>query len=338
MTNTCLELCAPIGGERREVSRLDFFDAREGEAKALELVNAEATVRVVGLGPRSARRSRCRERHESGVLRSWAVAPETFNSEIGDVHERRGDRPSFTNEFVGASDSLIERERPPRPLEVGRGGRRFVAIMIVLAALLGGGGWALWYWSEPISEWFAGIRSEAEDEAVEDEPEVEEPEPAAPEVEPAAPEPEKVFGIAGTPEGTPSADPASTPNPDSTPPSDQPPVEPTPTPSSTSTKVEATATQVSGKVSSSAVSSRLAAVDEALTVCWAEAAKAGTKGPVALQLSLNIKWNGRTNGISVTGGSDALQTCVRKAVPTGGWPQPSDGGDAKVTRKWTLGG
>ena len=79
-------------------------------------------------------------------------------------------------------------------------------------------------------------------------------------------------------------------------------------------------------------------LDDALPECWKQAIAAGAKGPVELTLDFTIRWSGRTSGVSVSGGTSALQACVRKAVPGANWPQPRDGGDAKVTRRWTLGG
>jgi hypothetical protein len=215
-----------------------------------------------------------------------------------------------------------------------------LGILLVSAALIGGG-WSLWYWSAPIGAWIAGLGRETETEA--------ELEPApievAPEVEPPPTPPaelEKVFGIRGAPD---DAGPELPTEPElpvepQTPPTEpELPVEPqTPAAPRVSTTIQSTATKVRGKVSGAAVASRLALVDAALPSCWADAIEAGATGPVELELSLGIRWSGHANGIGVSGGSDALDKCVRAAVPGAGWPKPRDGGDASVTRRWTLGG
>ena len=46
---TCLDACFPIGGKPSQVTRLDF-DGSEGQGMALEVVNAQAPIRVVGAG------------------------------------------------------------------------------------------------------------------------------------------------------------------------------------------------------------------------------------------------------------------------------------------------
>lgn len=269
--------------------------------------------------------------------------PETFSSEIGDVHARRGDQPSFTNEFRGASESLIERERPPGLIDVGRRGRRVALVLVLLVLVLGGGGWALWYWSEPIGEW---ILSWGADEPAEPAVAVE-PEPAdvAPDEGAASDQPERVFGVQGAGDGGPAAPPSDAPPSDAAPSDaavEPPPPEPAPVvppaPAVTPATIEITATTVQGRVASSTVSARLAPVETALEGCWEQAAaKPGAKRPVDLRLRFSIKWNGRAFGIAVTGGApEAVRTCVRRAVPTSGWPHPSDGGDAVVTRTWTL--
>lgn len=198
----------------------------------------------------------------------------------------------------------------------------------------------MWYWSAPLGAWIGGIGRDTDDAATTEDAEPVEVAPT-PEVEPlpTPDQPEKVFGIRGGPD-----DHVPTPElPAELPPELPPelPVEPqTPDapPPATSTKIQTTATQVRGKVSSGAVASRLAVVDAALPSCWADAVKAGATGPVVLELSLTIKWSGSANSIGVTGGSDPLNKCVRAAVKGSGWPKPSDGGDASVTRSWTLGG
>lgn len=273
------------------------------------------------------------------------VVPETFSSEIGHV-QREDDRASFTNEFRGASDSLIERDRPPRPLDVSRRPRRVLLATVLLAGLLGGGGWALWYWSEPIGEWIASWNPS---QAPASTPEPVEPvESAQPEPEqPSEPEPPREFGVKGAPEGS-SSEAPSTPSPIDTPqpqpsePGSEPgeglPVEPLDTSPSKAASVAIGATSVRGKVASSTVSSRLAPVDAALETCWASAAaKPETKRPASLNLRFGIKWNGRAFGIAVDGDApESVRECVREALPSSGWPQPRDGGEATVTRSWSL--
>lgn len=275
--------------------------------------------------------------------------PETFSSEIGHV-QPNSDRSSFNDEFRGASDSLIERDRPPHPIHVGRRGRRLLFVIVVLA-VLGSGGWAVWYWSEPIGEWIASWnRSEAPVSASDP---VEPEEPAQPEPVPSEPEPEPVFGVKGAPEGSEPAPPIEPPidnptidNPAIDPP--QPiepgeglPVEPLDTPPTSTSKaasVAVAATNVRGKVASASVSSKLAVVDKALEGCWTSAAaKPETKRPASVKLRFGIKWNGRAFGIAVEGDApEAVRKCVREAVPSSGWPQPRDGGEAQVSRDWSL--
>ncbi len=263
--------------------------------------------------------------------------PETFSSEIGDLHERRGDRPSFTNEFEGASDSLIERERPPRPIDVGRRGRRLMFWLIFSLALVGGGGWALWYWSESIGEWIASWNASDEPE-----PTVQpQTEPTPVEQPPAEPKPTKVFGVKGAPEDSEPTTPVTPPTiptdgeslpvvPLDSPPANQPTVKPA--------SVVTASTSVRGKVSSAKIGSKLAVVDTALKGCWTTAAaKPETKRPASLSSSFSIKWNGRLLSSSVTGDApESVKACVREALPSSGWPQPRDGGEGQVTRTWTL--
>jgi hypothetical protein len=252
--------------------------------------------------------------------------PETFSSEIADVDERRGE-PSFTSEFRGASDSLIERDRPPRALDIGRRGRRMMLVLILSVAALGGGGWALWYWSEPIGEWIASFGSDAEQQPAA----ADEPPPAEPAVvEPPPAEPEKVFGVKGAPEG--SERPSTQPPAVTAPPGELP-SEP-----SKPASVTVASTSIRGKVSSASVGSRLAGVETALQGCWTSAAaKPETKRPATLTVRLGIKWNGRLLSTTIEGDApDSVEGCVREALPGSGWPQPRDGGDATVERSWTL--
>lgn len=196
-----------------------------------------------------------------------------------------------------------------------------MAAIVLLTGLLGGGGYALWYWSEPIGEWIASWTADwaAEDEPA-DEPAVVEPEPETPT------EPAREFGVQGVQDDS------------ETPSTKTPPVQPEPAPVPTIASIETASTAVSGKVSSSTVKARLAPVDAALKGCWQTAAsKPETKRSVELRLRFSIKWNGRSFGVSVTGEApESVRTCVRDALPRTGWPQPRDGGDANVTRVWTL--
>jgi hypothetical protein len=265
-------------------------------------------------------------------MRLGAVAlklvPETFSDEIGDVHEQRGGpRHTFSNEFRGASDSLIERERPLRPLEASRRGRRLVRWVIVIAAALGGAGWALWSWSEPLGEWL--LSWGAEDEvATASTPE---PEPASPPQPAPQPEPQQPAALDETPSET-TGEPTDEPG------SPEPEPEPAPTPTPAKTTVTVRSTRVRGAVSSSRVSTRLAAVDRALQGCWTSAvAKPETKRPAEVTLNFSIRWNGRAQGISVSGDApEDLRRCARDALPITGWPMSSDGGNVTVNRTWTL--
>ena len=275
---------------------------------------------------------------------------ESFSSELGELPDRPGD--SFSNEFRGASMSTIERERPPRALDIGRGGRRLMLGLILGLAALGGGGWALWYWSEPIGEWIASwnpSESPAGEagSAVADGAEPAEPvEPVPPSVEPdptpVAPEPGTLVEPvppAPLPQPIPGGELPVEPL-DRVDGEDPLPVEPLDRPpTGPDGRVEAvsvTATTVRGRVSESTVTARLAPVDEALAACWAKAAAAHGR-PANLSLRFTIKWNGRAQGVLVGGDApDAVERCVEEAVPTSGWPQPRDGGEASVSRQWKL--
>jgi hypothetical protein len=269
------------------------------------------------------------------------VAPETFSSELGDAHEH-GDakRDSFSNEFRGASQSLIETHRPPSIN--GRGRVGLVFAIVLLFASLGGGAWALWYWSEPIGQWIAGLGRQTDPADSEPASEAEQPVAALTPDLPVEPAVEKVFGIRGVPDGS-SNDPVPLPTPEPPLPSETQPLQPDPPtqpdapvqPSPSGGSIQIMSTDVRGKVAASAVNARLAKLDEALAGCWT---KAGATGPVELVLRFGIKWNGQAQAISLVGGSEALHGCVRAALPTSGWPQPRDGGEAKVTRTWKLAG
>ena len=76
------------------------------------------------------------------------------------MHERKPDS-SFSTEFRGASDSLIERDQRPDPIGGGGRGGRVLLVIVLLAGVLGGGGYALWYWSEPIGECIASWKIDA---------------------------------------------------------------------------------------------------------------------------------------------------------------------------------
>jgi hypothetical protein len=254
------------------------------------------------------------------------VPPETFSSELRDVHERRGvDRDSFNDEFRGASDSLIAKERPP--LVGGRGRGAVVALVVTLMLpLLLGGGIALWVWKVEIGNWLAGNGPQVEPAvAPEPSPEANEQAVTTPTPDPP-PEPavERVFGIRGAPD-------PSEPDPTPEPAQPDPPAQPTPS----SNEVEAVSTTVRGNVASTAVNANLDKVDAALVDCWA---KAGVSGPVELELSFGITHDGDLQAVSLRGGSEALQACVRLALPTSSWPQPRNAGETSVTRTWKLGG
>lgn len=259
--------------------------------------------------------------------------PRTFGSDIGHVQERGSDQ-SFSDEFRGASDSLIERDRPPRPLDIGRRGRRMMFWLIFAIVVVAGGGTALWYWSEPIGEWIASWNAADEPQPATD---TQEPEPAPVQDPPTEPDPTKVFGVKGV-EGSetsmPVVDPPVDPTGGEGVPVEPLDTEPLPKPAS----VSVASTTIRGKVSSASVGSRLAVVDKALEGCWTSAAaRPETKRPATLTLSFGIKWNGRSLSSSIEGDAPAaVQACVREALPGSGWPQPRDGGDASVVRRWTL--
>jgi hypothetical protein len=253
------------------------------------------------------------------------VPPETFSSELHDVHERRpGDRDSFNDEFRGASDSLIASDRPELVGGRGRGAVIAMAVTLMLPVLIGGG-LALWYWSVPIGHWLAGTEPQDESTA-EPEPEAAEPVAVTPTPDaPPQPAVEKVFGIRGTPDG-------SEPSPTTAPVQADPPLQP----DASAGTIAAVSTTVRGNVGSTAVNAELDELDAALLACHA---KAGASGSVELVLSFGITRDGNLQAISLGGGSEALHACVREALPTSGWPQPLDGGDgeASVSRTWKLG-
>jgi hypothetical protein len=259
---------------------------------------------------------------------AWAVSNETFSSELRDVHERRpGERDSFNDEFRGASDSLIAKDRPE--LVGGRGRGAVIALVLTLSLpVLIGAPVAIWYWAEPIGHWLAG--TEAQVEATEP---AMEPEPVAPVAVTPTPEPpavEKVFGIRGAPDGS---DPGPTPEPVQP---DAPVQDPPLQPDAPASQIEAVSTTVRGNVGSTAVSAELDKLDAALVACWT---KTGASGSIELQLDFGITRDGNLRDISLSGGSEALHTCVREALPTSSWPQPLDGGggEASVNRTWKLG-
>jgi hypothetical protein len=268
------------------------------------------------------------------------VERETFSSELRDVHERRpGDRDSFNDEFRGASDSLIEKDRPSMVGGRGRGAVVAMAVVLLLPLLIGGG-IALWYWRVPIGSWLAGTEPAAEIEpepAAKEQPVIAAPTPDLPPAEPAV---EKVFGIRGVPDEN-----APLPTPEPVQP--EPPVQPDPPaqpnpqpippvqPTAVGSKIEAVSTNVSGSVESTAVSIALDKLDQPLAACW-EQAKAAATEPIELELSITITRDGTMQTYSVGGGNEGLNACVRAAVPSTGWPRPR-AGVASVTRTWKLG-
>jgi hypothetical protein len=260
-----------------------------------------------------------------------AVERETFSSEFRDVHERRpGDRDSFNDEFRGASDSLIEKDRPSMVGGRGRGAVVAMAVVLLLPLLIGGG-IALWVWRVPIGSWLAGSEPETETEPVAKDPVVAAPIPDLPPAEPAV---EKVFGIRGAPDEN-----AALPIPEPVQP--EPPVQPDPPaqpnspvqPTPPGSKIEAVSTNVSGTVASTAVSLALDKLDPPLAACWANA---GAPEPIELELSLTIARDGSMQTYSLGGGNEGLNACVLAALPSKGWPRPREG-VATVTRKWKLG-
>lgn len=264
--------------------------------------------------------------------------PETFSSEFRGLQERRpADRDSFNEEFRGASDSLIAKDRPELVGGRGRGAVVLMAVTLMLPVLIGGG-LALWYWAVPIGHWLAGDAPRAEP-AVEAEPEADEVAPPTPEPAPA-PEVEKVFGIRGVPDG--EADPTPEPaqpdapvQPPDPPVQPNPPVQPPVQPNPSNSKLEAVSTNVRGNVGSTAVNASLDQLDAALLDCWA---KAGAGGSIELELSFGITRDGTLHAIALGGGSEALHACVRATLPMSGWPAPQAGGEASVSRTWKLGG
>src|SRR5690349_11103979 len=74
-----------------------------------------------------------------------SIMNETFSSDLrGPEHHDPRDRHSFNSEFIGASDSLIKKDRPA--LIGGRGwGGILLTIFIVFLPVFAIGGWAVWY-------------------------------------------------------------------------------------------------------------------------------------------------------------------------------------------------
>lgn len=179
------------------------------------------------------------------------------------------------------------------------------------------GGLAMWYWAVPIGRWLSGDAPPAEP-TVASEPEMAQQAAPMPTPDPP-PEPavEKVFGIRGAPDGS-EPEPAQA----------DVPVQ------AAGSKIEAVSTNVRGNVGSTAVSASLDKLDTTLASCWAEA---GASGSVELELSFGITPDGGLHAIALSGGSEALQACVRAAVPMSGWPGPQVG-EASVSRTWKLGG
>lgn len=276
--------------------------------------------------------------------------PETFSSEIGDLHEGRPNQPdqSFDGEFVGAGDSMLRDRRPPTALESSGGGKKALIVLAVLLAVGGGAGWAVWHWWEPIRAQLglAGADGEqtAEDAGEAGDAVATNAEVGAETGDESGSEDTDSGDAAEPSEGegegegeTEAPEPASTetgepPEPAGTE------TGPAPEPTPAAPKVEILSTAVRGRVSQSTIESKLVKVDQALDGCWADAVGAGAKGPIELVLKFSIRWNRKASAIKVTGegASSELTKCVRRAVPVGGWPEPRDLGTAHVTRRWTL--
>lgn len=266
--------------------------------------------------------------------------PNTFSSEIGDVHERGSRRDSFSSEFLGASDSMIESDRRPPAIDSGPGIGRILVPIVLVAIVLGVGAGLVWHFSDEIGGWISSLGDEPADDTAGATETGDEPEPPVPDVA-AEPDPaaDKVFGIRGAPgEGGDEPSPSPTPEPAVDPtPTPTPTPAPTPTPPTGEASIAVKDTKVRGKVSAGRVESRLQRATTDLTKCWKDAVAKGTaKGPSELGVSFRIKWSGKRGGLTFTGGTPGLQTCVRDAIPVGGWPQPRDGGEASVSRTWTL--
>ena len=82
----------------------------------------------------------------------------------------------------------------------------------------------------------------------------------------------------------------------------------------------------------------MSAIDDEVTKCWASAVASGDQSEHTLELHFTIRWNRKATAVKASGAglSTTMIDCVDEAVPRSGWPEPSDLGDAKVSRRWTL--
>ncbi|NVB41087.1 hypothetical protein G6O69_24825 [Pseudenhygromyxa sp. WMMC2535] len=278
---------------------------------------------------------------------------QTFDSEIGDVHEGGRRLRTFDDEFEGLPGSQLRDDRPSTMIDRGRRLRAVLSITLILGltALVA---WVVWLWWEPISAW-AGLASDQEQDQVadaqagagsEDGLEVEGADEGvdgdAGEVSALEGEAGEASATAAEPEDAPASASGSADAGEVTDAGSQPEAgadsQPASTPTPAAAKVEVASTSVRGRVSQASVESKLKSVDEALAGCWTTAVAGGASGPISLELRFTIKWNRRLKSTSVSGeGAPAAVTdCVRQALPGAGWPEPRDLGDATVTRTWTL--
>ncbi|MCA9686577.1 MAG: hypothetical protein KC457_30710, partial [Myxococcales bacterium] len=224
---------------------------------------------------------------------------DTFDSEIGDVHERGGRRRTFDDEFRGLPGAELEDRRPPSVIG-GRSGRGLlvVGIVLVVVALLAGIGWAVVTWGPEVGDRVRERLAAREQAAAEAQKQVGEgaSEPVTTE-EPSEP---ATTGAPSEP-STPDDPPTSV---------EPPPIQPESAPVA---KVEQAALDLHGRVSKDAVASKLKPVDSALDACWKQAVASGSRGPLTLELRFSIKWNRRLSGLAVSGEGvpTAVSDCVR---------------------------
>ncbi len=283
-------------------------------------------------------------------------------------HEKRRKLGTWSTEtggtpFEGASDSMIDKHRPGLALDPGRRSRTWIWVLIVFVLLIVGGGVTAWLWGDDIAAWFTSS-GESDTDA---EPADTEAAPSDENGEETGAAATGATGPSGGTGATGAATGATTGSATGTAPTgaastggDAPPhawplpatggetptpATGTPTPATgTPTPATGTPTPTAGRsevswaslstssVSKSRVQTLYAGLPDAAKACISSLGLSGQSFSGSVDFTVGVKWNGSLQSlrISSTGVPEAMEGCIKDAIPRSRYPKPPPGKDGTV--------